>query len=332
MWNMPAEEGAVRRGFTIVLTALFLAAAVHASDPKDKKNDPNQIGDRNVGKCLNFYSVEKEIALGKQLSEEVARQSKILDDAIVSEYINRLGQNLARNSDAKVPFTFRVVDDPGLNAFALPGGFIFVNTGLIKIADEEDELAAAIAHEIAHVAARHLTCRATQNQLARMGTIPIGVILGGWGGYAARQVANAVLPMTFLSFSRHDESEADFLGVQYMWAAGYDPTGAISIFEKLESLQRSQPGAVARLLSTHPMDADRIARTEKEINAILPAKPEYIVTTSDYKQMRDRLMAHDSHSKPVDPNRPVLRRAPDVVNDPQAEDSRPTLKRHDQLN
>jgi predicted Zn-dependent protease len=215
-----------------------------------------------------------------------------------------------------------VLEDDSLNAFALPGGHIFVHTGLIKIADEEDELAAAMAHEIAHVAARHLTCRATQNQLAKLGTVPLGVMLGGWGGYAARQAANAAIPMTFLSFTRHDESEADFLGVQYMWAAGYDPNGAISIFEKMESMQRSQPGAVAKLFATHPMDSDRISQTEKEIGAILPSKPDYIVTTSAYKDMRDRLLKLDSRKKPADPSKPQLKRAPDA-----ADDTRPTLKR-----
>jgi beta-barrel assembly-enhancing protease len=318
----------VRPIFHFILTAALLAAPAFAGDDaKGKKNDPNLIGDRDVGKCLNFYSVEKEMALGKQLSEEIARQAKILDDPIVSEYVNRLGQNLARNSDAKTPFSFKVIEDDNPNAFALPGGYIFVHTGLIKIADEEDELAAAMAHEIAHVAARHLTCRATQNQLARLGTIPIGVLLGGLGGYAARQAANAVIPMTFLSFTRHDESEADYLGVQYMWAAGYDPNGAVSIFEKMELMQRSQPGALAKLVATHPMDSDRIAQTEKEIGAILPSKPEYIVTSSGYKEMRDRLLKSDSPKKTADPNKPQLRRSPDAT-----DDQRPTLKRHDQLN
>ncbi len=274
------------------------------------------------------------MALGKQLSEEVARQAKIVNDPIVAEYVNRLGQNLARNSDSKVPFTFKIIDDDILNAFALPGGYIFVHTGLIKIADEEDELAAAIAHEIAHVAARHLTCRATQNQLAsKIGTVPLGIAASAaLGGYAARQAANVIIPMTFLSFTRHDESEADFLGVQYMWAAGYDPNGAVSIFEKMESMQRSQPNAVAKLFASHPMDADRSARTEKEIDSILPAKAEYVVTTSGYKEMRDRLLKLDSHKKPVDPTKPQLRRAPDAANDAQADDNRPILKRHEQFN
>jgi beta-barrel assembly-enhancing protease len=317
------------RILTVSLIAL-IAAPVFAGDDKNKKNDPSQIGDRDVGKCLNFYSVEKEMALGKQLAEEVAREAKVVDDPILSEYVNRIGQNLARNSDAKVPFTFRLLQNDVPNAFALPGGYIFVHTGLIGIAAEEDEFAGALAHEIAHVAARHLTCRETKAQLANIGTIPLSILLGGWAGVAARQAAGAAIPMTFLSFSRHDESEADFLGVQYMWAAGYDPTGAISMFEKLETLQRTQPTAVSKLLSTHPMDSDRITKTQAEIDKILPSKPEYIVTTSDYTNMRQRLLTMENRRKPDDPNKPQLRRAPGVDDpDKTGDDGRPTLKRRD---
>src|SRR5215472_8314428 len=222
--------------FLAAVSALALTAHLAAAGDK-KKNDPSQIGNRDVGKCLNFYSIEKEIALGKQLSEEVRRQAKLVEDPLITEYINRVGQNLVRNSDAKVPFTFQVVQDEVLNAFALPGGFIFVNTGLIKLASEEDELAGAMAHEIAHVAARHLTCRATKAQIAGVGTTIGSVLLGGgWGGIAGRQAASVLVPMAFLNFSRSDETEADYLGTQYMYAAGYDPTGFVSVLEKMLSM------------------------------------------------------------------------------------------------
>src|SRR4051794_12512521 len=250
-----------------MLVVTFAGASAHAADKK--KDDPNQIGSRDIGKCINFYSLEKEIALGKQLAEEVARQSKLSHDPTIVEFINRLGQNLVRNSDAKLPFTFQVVEDEVPNAFALPGGFIFVNTGLIKLASEEDELAGAMAHEIAHVAARHMTCQATKGQIAGIGTTAASVLLGGGlGGYAARQVMGIGAQTAFLRLSRGAETEADYLGTQYMYAAGYDPTGAISIFEKLESLQKKQPGVFGRMLSTHPMDADRIDKTQKEIGRI----------------------------------------------------------------
>ena len=294
---------------------------------EEQKDDPNQIGDRDVGKCVNFYSVSKEMAWGKQLADEVARESKIDDDPILSEYINRLGQNLARNSDAKVPFVFRVIDGDEMNAFALPGGYVFVYTGLIKLASDEDEFAGALAHEIAHVAARHMTCRQSKADVAKVaGGLP-GIFLGGIGGLAAREATRAALPMTFSSFSRHDESEADYLGVQYMYAAGYDPTGAVSILEKLESLQKTKPGAVAKVLATHPVDSERINKTEKEIQRILPDKAEYIVTTSEYRDVRERLMAREAARKPAD--KPLLHAQPGKINDDSSDsDGRPSIKRH----
>jgi predicted Zn-dependent protease len=254
---------------------------------------------------VNLYSLEKERALGRQLAQEVERQAKIVDDPLIAEYINRLGQNLVRNSDAKGPFTFKLVESPEVNAFALPGGYVFVYSGLIRIADEEDEVAAVLAHEIAHVAARHMTRQATKTQLANMAASGIG--LGGWTGYATRQAAGLAIPMTFLNFARKDETEADYLGVQYLYAAGYDPTGAISIFEKMEALERRTPGAISRAFSTHPMDADRIARTEKEIEAILPARNQYVVNTSDYTAMRQRLMARETQQQKSPPEQPTLK-------------------------
>jgi predicted Zn-dependent protease len=315
-------------------TALSVAAVgLFASDQKKSKDDPNQIGDREVGKCLNFYSFDKEMAWGKQLADEVARESKIDDDPIVTEYINRMGQNLVRSSDAKVPFTFKVIEGDEMNAFALPGGFVFVYSGLIELASDEDEFAGALAHEIAHVAARHMTCRATKTQVANIASAIPGIFLGGLGGLAAREAARTVVPMTALSFSRHDETEADYLGVQYMYAAGYDPTGAISILEKLESLQKTKPSAVGKILATHPVDSDRIDRTEKEIQRILPDKAEFVVTTSEYRDVRERVIAQENRRK-TDPKdgRPVLHQKANgkVDDDPAAQqDDRPTIKRRD---
>jgi predicted Zn-dependent protease len=316
------------------ILTLAVAGTLLQAQTKKAKDDPNQIGDRNVGKCLNFYSLDKEIALGRQLAQEVERQAKLVDDPLITEYINRVGQNLARNSDAKVPFTFKVIDGPELNAFALPGGHIFVYTGLIRVADEEDELAGAMAHEIAHVAARHMTCRATKGELVSIASALGGIMGGGgWTGYAVRQAAGFGVPMTFLSFSRHDESEADYLGVQYMYAAGYDPNGAISIFEKMEALERQKPGVISRAFATHPMDSDRIANTEKEIDRILPSKPQYVVSTSDYKAIRDRLIAQQNRRKTKQPDdQPRLRIAPGAGRPEEPgsnEDARPIVRRQD---
>jgi predicted Zn-dependent protease len=307
-----------------ILTAT-LALTAGAADKKPK-DDPDKIGSRDVGKCLNMFSLEKEISLGKQLAEEVRRQARMKDDPLISEFVNRVGQSLARSSDAKVPFTFQVIEDETPNAFALPGGFIFVNTGLIKIAGEEDEFAAALAHEIAHVAARHLTCQATKEQLLSVLAIPAGAVLGGWAGVLARQGLGVGMPMAFMKFTRANEVEADYLGVQYMYAAGYDPNGAVSMFEKLEMLARQKPGALARVFASHPMDDTRIDKTQEEIQRILPSKPEYIVTTSEYHEMRERLIGQQD--RPKDGNRPVLRRATGQPGDAD-DDQRPTLKRKD---
>lgn len=318
----------LRLSFAAALSAALIPG-MHAADQKNKKDDPNAIGDRDVGKCLNFYSVDKEMAWGKQLADEVARESKIDDDPILTEYVNRVGQNLARNSDAKVPFTFRVIDGQEMNAFALPGGYVFVYTGLLQLASEEDEFAGALAHEIAHVAARHMTCRATQQRIAGIAGIVPGILLGGLAGVAAREAVGVAGPMTFLSFTRKDEAEADYLGVQYMYAAGYDPMGAVSILEKLESLQKTQPGVVARVLATHPMDADRIDKAEKEIQSILPAREEYVVTTSEYRDVRERLITRENRRKVDDKDgRPVLRVRPGDGK-PGDDADRPTIKRRD---
>src|SRR5579864_3637778 len=225
-----------------VLAALsILSPGAFAGD--NKKKDPDAIGNRDVDKGINFNSLEKEIALGKQLAQEVERQAKVVDDAIVSEYVNRVGQNLVRNSDAKVPFTIKVLDSEDVNAFALPGGFFFVNSGLVLKADSEAELAGVMAHEIAHVAARHGTKQATKGEIAQIGMIAASIVVPyTWAGYAALQGANMAIPLGFLRFSRSMEREADFLGLQYMYKAGYDPTSFVDFFEKIETLEKRKPG------------------------------------------------------------------------------------------
>lgn len=317
------------RPFAILCLACLGAA--QGAEPKDKKSDPSRIGNRGVGKGVNFYSMEKEMALGRQLAQEVQRQARMVDDPLIAEFVNRMGQNLARHSDAKVPFTFHVIDSSSLNAFALPGGYVFVNAGLIEIAEDEDELAGAMAHEIAHVAARHMTRQATRLEIARLAAAPLGAALGGWTGYAAEQGAGLAIPMTFLSFGRKDEAEADYLGVQYAYAAGYDPAGVVSMFEKLESLERKQPGAVSRAFASHPQDADRISRTQREIEQILPAKPDYVVTTSEYRDIRQRLIdlraARENQGKS---GQPRLQAVPGEASN-QQDDSSPAIKRRDLL-
>ncbi len=308
---------------------------------KSKKKNPDEIGNRDVDGKLNFYSIEKEIALGKALAQDVERQSKIVDDPMIAEYVNRLGQNLVRNSDAKVPFTIKVVDAEEINAFALPGGFFFVNSGLIMAADTEAELAGVMAHEIAHIAARHGTRQATRGQLVNYGTIPL-IFLGGWGGFGIRQAAGFLIPLGFMQFSQAFEREADFLGLQYLYKSGYDPTAFVDFFEKLQSREKRKPGSMSKLFGSHPPTGDRITAGQKNIQEILTARPEYVVTTSEFDTVKSRLLAMHNRRKadPADdPNRPRLRRAPGggpvPVDDetgeekkPKADqDERPTLKR-----
>ena len=320
-----------------VVAALSLLAA--GAFAKDKKKDPEEIGNRDVGKGVNFYSLEKEIALGKQLAQEVEREAKIIDDPIIAEYVNRVGQNLVRNSDAKVPFTIKVLDSEEVNAFALPGGFFFVNSGLILKADSESELAGVMAHEIAHVAARHGTRQATRGEIINLASIPL-IFMGGWTGYAIRQGAGLAIPLGFLNFSRQFEREADYLGLQYLYKTGYDPTSFVDFFEKIQSMEKKKPGTVSKVFSTHPMTDDRIKASQDEIQKILVSKPEYVVNTSEFNDVKGRLaMLHNRRKVDTDKdsNRPRLRRAPGTGTGPVDEnaddkqkpdqDERPTLKR-----
>jgi beta-barrel assembly-enhancing protease len=253
---------------------------------------------------------------------------------VVNEYVNRVGQNLVRNSDAKVPFTIKVVDADEINAMALPGGFFYVNSGLILAADDEAELAGVMAHEIAHVAARHATRGATRSQLANIMTIPL-IFVGGGIGYAAREAAGIGLPLTFLSFSRGFEAEADYLGVQYMYKAGYDPNELVNFFEKIQAQEKKKPGSLAKAFATHPQTPDRIQKTQEEIATILPSKDQYIETTSEFNDVKSRLAAIENRRKVDDsnPNKPTLRRTASSTKDnngnDKKDDDRPTLKRRD---
>lgn len=312
------------RRLWILGVLLAVSSAASANDQKDKKKDPDEIGTRDVSKGINFYSLQKELALGKQLAVEVERQARMVDDPILGEFINRVGQNLVRNSDARIPVTIKVIDADELNAFALPGGYVFVNSGLIRVAETEAELAGAIAHEIAHVAARHATRQQSREQLVNIGTIPL-VLLGGWAGFAVRQGVGLAIPMGFLSFSRGFETEADLLGLQYMDKAGYDPTAAVDIFERIEALELRKPGTIAKVFSSHPMTTDRIKEAQKNIQEILQPRPEYVVNTSEFNDMRWRLIrAHQRQKRQAaESDKPTLRRAPE----PGAAPEPPVLRR-----
>lgn len=320
----------------LLLALLALPLGLQA---EDKKKNPDEIGSRDVDGKVNFYSLEKEIALGKQLAMEIERQAKLVDDPIVSEYVNRVGQNLVRNSDVKVPVTIKVIDSDEVNAFALPGGFFFVNTGLILRADNEAELAGVMGHELAHIAARHGTRQATRGQIANFASIPL-LFMGGWTGYAIRQAAGLAIPMTFLTFSRGFEAEADLLGIQYLYKAGYDPGSYVDFFEKLQAMEKRKPGTLSKVFRSHPLTEDRITESQKTIEKYLAEKPEYVLTTSEFDDVKDRLalVLNKQKGEVEDPNRPTLRRSPgsdkiemgDEKGDDKEkvdDDERPTLKR-----
>src|SRR5437660_10191992 len=303
------------------------------------KSDVDAIGNRKVGGrgMGNWYSLETEIRMGKQYAMQVEQGVKLVQDPVVTEYVNRIGQNLVRNSDAQVPFTIKVIDSDEVNAFALPGGFFYVNSGLILAADEEAEMAGVMAHEIAHVAARHATRQMTRAQWANLGTIPL-IFVGGGIGYAVRSAAGFGLPMTFLTFQRGFEAEADYLGLQYMYKSGYDPNAFISFFEKVQAKEKKKPGTLAKAFSTHPQTPDRIAKSQEEISRILPARAQYVVTTSEFDTVKARLAALENRRKVVDEKesgKPSLRRTASkdkTTSDKSADDDRPTLKRRDDQN
>jgi predicted Zn-dependent protease len=294
----------------------------------NKKNgDVDNIGNRNINKgSINFISLEKEIAMGRQMAAEIERQAKLVEDPTINEYVNRVGQNLVRNSDAKVPFTIKVVDSEEINAFALPGGFFYVNSGLILAADDESELAGVMAHEIAHVAARHGTENASKAQLVNIASIPL-IFMGGVAGFGIRQAAGFLIPMQFLQFSRKAEGEADYLGVQYLYKTGYDPGAYVSFFEKLQAKESARAGSVSKLFSTHPPTGDRIESTKKNIEAVLPDREEYVVTTSEFTKIKTLLAQIENRSpNQEEANKPSLKRKtskPDTdSDDPEVKDSK----------
>lgn len=306
-------------------------------DAKNKhsggKDDVDAIGNRKVA-GWDWYSIESEIRMGKEYATQIEASLKMVTDPTINEYINRVGQNLVRNSDAKVPFTIKVVDSDVINAMALPGGFFYVNSGLILAADNEAELAGVMAHEIAHVAARHTTRQLTRYQFINYASLPL-IFVGGGIGLAAREAAGIGIPMTFLKFSRGFEAEADYLGIQYMYKAGYDPNEFVNFFEKIQAQEKKKPGSVAKVFTDHPQTPDRITKSQEEIATILPAKDQYIETTSEFNDMKSRLAAIENRHKVDDaanPNKPSLRRGQNTASKDgdKKDDDRPTLKRRDQ--
>jgi predicted Zn-dependent protease len=315
------------------------------SDPIKVKpgsiEDVNAVGNRDIGGrgIGNWYSTDTEIKMGKTYSDEIEKSVHLITDPVVEEYVNRIGQNIVKNSDCKVPFTIKIIDSDEINAMALPGGFFYVNSGLILNADEEAEMAGVMAHEIAHVCAHHIAREMTRANYAQLGTIPL-IFIGGWTGYGIYEAANIGIPITFLKFSREFEAQADYLGVQYMYRAGYDPQAFIAFFEKIQALEKRKPGLVAKAFSDHPQTPDRILHSQEEIAQILPPRDEYTVTTSEFDDIKSRLARIENKRRLVDNKdgkKPSLRRASTGQDDGSGDgsgngDDRPTLHRRDDQN
>jgi len=311
-------------------------------------DDVSAVGNRDIGGrgMGNWYSTDTEIKMGKMYASEIEKSTKFITDPVVTEYVNRIGQNIVKNSDCKVPFTIKVIDSDEINAMALPGGFFYVNSGLILNADEEAELAGVMAHETAHVCAHHAVREQTRMNYAQLGTIPL-IFIGGWTGYGIYEAASIGVPLTFLHFSRDFEAQADYLGVQYMYRAGYDPQAFISFFEKVQALEKRKPGMVAKAFSDHPQTPDRILHSQEEIARILPPRDEYTVTTSEFDDVKARLARIENKRRLTDSKdtkRPSLRRASTGSGDPASpsdtsstsststDDDKPTLHRRDDQN
>ena len=308
-------------------------------------DDVNAVGNRDIGGrgMGNWYSTDTEIKMGKMYATEIEKSTRFITDPVITEYVNRVGQNIVKNSDCKVPFTIKVIDSDEINAMALPGGFFYVNSGLILNADEEAELAGVMAHETAHVCAHHAVREQTRMNYVQLGTIPLIMMTGySWTGYGIYEAVQFAVPMTFLKFSRDFEAQADFLGIQYMYRAGYDPQAFIAFFEKVQALEKRKPGLVAKAFSDHPQTPDRILHSQNEIAKILPARDEYTVTTSEFDDVKARLARIENKRRLIDTkdkNKPSLRRASTTSdpNNPQAGDNnsgddRPTLHRREDQN
>jgi predicted Zn-dependent protease len=316
----------------VVWLAVFLAvSALYGAD--DQKSNPDDIGNRRVAHH-SIISEQKEIAIGRQYAEQIDKQAKLITDPVVTEYVNRVAQNIARNSDLKVPLTVKVIDDPTINAMSLPGGFLYVNTGLLEAATEEDELAGVMAHEIAHVAARHWAAQQTKATIAQFATIPLIFVPMTYPVYMG--VSNALnfgVPLAFLKFSRSAEAEADYLGLQYMYKAGYDPNAYVRFFGKVLEEERRQPGSVPQLFADHPPTPDRIVKCEEEIKQFKP-KEQYLVTTSEFDNVHARLHTLLASLRKPGKAGPSLEKHPDQTASPDSkgqssDDKPPVLKRKD---
>jgi predicted Zn-dependent protease len=339
------------RGLSVQISIAVLAIVlVSLPGYADRKHgDIENIGpNRNVSGRIfkvfpNWVSLEKEIAMGQQIAAEFEQTARLVEDPVITEYVDRVGQNIVKHSDARVPFHIKVVDTDEVNAFAFPGGYFYVNKGLVLAADNEAELAGVMAHEISHVTARHATQRMSKAQYLQLFSLPALFV----GGYLAQMgIQNALglgINLELMGITRESEREADQLGIQYLWNTGYDPNAFVSFFEKMQDEEKSKPGRLAGWFRTHPSTDDRILAALNE-QRFLPEKDNYIVDTSEFDRVKARLLAIDNAQKAEDSSpggpeqkRPTLKRRTEGGSEPgetggdeggnAPKKSRPTLKR-----
>ncbi len=299
----------------LATVSLLSASAIAQSKRTRSDKDINAIGHRNVGKDLNFYSLDKEKELGKQLATEVERTSKFVEDPVIAEYVNRIAQKIAQNSDARLPITVRVIDSDVFNAFTLPGGFQYINTGLILQTGGEAELAGVLARGIAHTAIRSATKEATKGEIMQLSAIPL-IFLGpgGWAGYGMFDGQNLSTPLTYLRFRRDAELAADYFGLQYLCKTGYDPISYVTLLERILTEEKSHPGTIPKVFSTHPPTPERIQNAQNEIAEILPPRASVIVSTAEFQEIIERLRAWKSKrtaGPEANPGKPTLKKRAD---------------------
>jgi predicted Zn-dependent protease len=341
---MSYSRKALYTGLTLFMI-LGMSVASFAATTR-RHGDVENIGNRSIatrvwGIFPNFISLEKEIQIGQQISTEFEQAAKLVEDPVISEYVDRVGQNIVKHSDAKVPFHIKVVDTDEVNAFAFPGGFFYINKGLLLEAENESELAGVMAHEISHVVARHATAMMSKQQILQFAQIPLLFVGGYWAQMALQNGLGLGINLGLLGVTRESEKEADQLGIQYLWNSGYDPNSFVSFFEKLQDKEKSKPGRLSGWFRTHPYTLDRIAASLDE-QRYLPEKENYMVNTSEFDRVKSRLLAidnamkADSQAAQVDQKKPTLKRrtntGDDPANDPDNPDqkkSKPTLKKKD---
>ena len=243
---------------------------------------------------FNILTTEEEVQIGREAAREIERDLRLYNDPVVTAYVNGLGQTLAGySSRSGLTYYFKVVDTDEVNAFALPGGWLYVNRGLITTAENESELAGVIGHEIGHVDKKH-GARAISRQLGA--AVLLDATLGGTDASASRRAGRQIAALFFgvnqLSYGRDAEREADRFAVESTYAAGIDPEGTATFFQKLVAMQKSEPGQLAKMFSTHPPSRERVENVRAQIGE-LPAKAGLTSDSRRFQEIKKRIFERE---------------------------------------